>query len=88
MKLHVLMHWTAHLIDLCPESVFQPLLGFPHLFVVLESIKVSQHAHYFRKPMNLTNIEELKCLHLKTKTGIHQQQYLNTDKETVDNTQR
>ena len=37
---------------------------------------MGEDTHHPRKAMNLQHIQELKCLHLKPKAGIHQQQYL------------
>lgn len=35
-----------------------------------------EHAHDSREPMHLTDVEELKGLHLKAKTSIYQHQNL------------
>lgn len=60
-----------YLVNFCPKPVFELLLGLPQSFVGLEWIQVSQHTHDPRETVHLTNVEELKRLHLKAKAGIN-----------------
>ena len=58
------------LIDLCPESVFESFLGLLQRLVVLHTVQMGEDAHDARKTVDLGDVEKLKGLHLKTKTGI------------------
>ncbi len=61
----------VHLVHLCPEAMFEVLLGLPQCLVVPEWIQVSQHTHDSREAVYLADVEELKSLHLKAKAGIN-----------------
>ena len=61
------------LIHLSPKPLFQILLCSLQSFCILESVEVCENAHHSRKSMNLTNIEELEDLHLKTKAGVDEE---------------
>lgn len=63
--------------------MFEVLLGLPQRLVVLECIQVSQHAHDTREAVHLTDVEKLKSLHLKSKTGIDQHQNLEGRTQSV-----
>ena len=61
------------LVHLSPKPLFQILLCSLQSFCILESVEVCENAHHSRKSMNLTNIEELEDLHLKTKAGVDEE---------------
>merc|ERR1719259_1051542 len=61
------------LVNLSPESLFQILLCSLKCLGIFKCVQMGKNTHNPRKSMNLTNIEELKNLHLKSKTGVHQQ---------------
>ena len=62
------------LVHLSPKPLFQILLRSLQSFCILESVEVCENAHHSRKPMNLTNIEELEDLHLKAKVSVDHEQ--------------
>lgn len=68
----------VYLVHLSPEAMFQVFLCLSQSLVVLECIQMSQHTHDTRETVYLTDIEKLKCLHLKAKAGINQHQNLET----------
>lgn len=61
---------TWYLVDLGPEAMFEVFLCLPQRLVVLERIQVSEHTHDTREAMDLADVQELKRLHFKAKTGI------------------
>lgn len=82
---HKVLHQCAtsvqmwvYLVHLSPEAMFEVFLCLSQSLVVLECIQMSQHTHDTRETVDLTDIEELKCLHLKAKAGINQHQNLET----------
>ena len=65
--------------------MFEVLLGLPQRLVVLERVQVSQHAHDTREAVDLTDVEELKSLHLEAEAGVNQHQNLRGKKKHVFN---
>ena len=59
------------LVNLCPKSLLQILLGPLESFGILEGVKVSKDTHNTREPMDLTDVQKLKDLHLKAKAGVN-----------------
>ena len=76
LKQYNYFNFVAHLVDFCPEAMFEDFLCRSQLFVVLEGIEVREHPHYSWEAMYLTNVEELKSLHFKAKACVNQHQYL------------
>ena len=60
-----------YLIDLCPKPMFESFLSLLQGFSIFHQIKMSKDPHDPWKAMNLSDVQELKCLHLKPKTGIN-----------------
>lgn len=67
---------AIHLIYFSPESMLQLLPCLSQLLGILEHVQMGEYTHDLRKSMHLTDVQELKDLHLKTKAGINQQQCL------------
>ena len=65
-----------YLIYLCPEPLLQPLLGLAKCLLRVEHVQVSQNTHHLGEAVDLQDVEELKCLHLKSKAGVHHKQHL------------
>ena len=74
---------ACHLINFSPEASFELFLDFLEGFVVPQKVQVSEYTHDFWKAMHLADIQELKDLHFKAKTGINQEQYLKRSQVTV-----
>ena len=66
----------TYLINFRPEPMFESFFSFAQLFTVFEHVQMGEDAHDFRESMNLTNVQKLKRLHLKPKTGVYEQQHL------------
>ncbi len=66
----------TYLVNFSPEAVFEAFLCFAECLVVLKSVQMCEDAHDSREAMNLANVQELKGLHFKAKTGIYQHQNL------------
>lgn len=60
-----------YLIYLCPEPLFQPLLGLAKCLLREEHVQVGEDTHHLGEAMNLQDVEELERLHLKSEAGIH-----------------
>jgi len=61
-------------MDFLPEALFHALFGLSLIFVFLEIVEVSQHAHYIRHTVVMKQAQEFECLHLKSDRGVNQQQ--------------
>ncbi len=61
-------------MDFLPEALFHALLGLSLIFIFLEVIEVSQHAHYIRHTMVVKQAQEFECFHLKADRRVNQQQ--------------
>ena len=59
-----------HLPHLGPETLLQSLLDFIEYLLVLEHIEMCEDTHNFGEAMGMEGIQELKCFHFKSETGI------------------
>lgn len=76
LDVYVLTGMQLYLVDFSPESVFETFFGFIERLRVLEGVQMCEHPHDPRETVDLTDVEELKRLHFKTKTSIYQHQNL------------
>lgn len=65
-----------YLVHFSPEAMFEAFFGLIECLRVFEGVQMCKHTHDSRKTMDLTDVEELKGLHLKAKTSIYQHQDL------------
>ena len=61
----------VYLINFCPESLFEFLLGLSQSLCAVEHIKMGEDTHHLGETVCLEDVQELKCFHLKTKAGIN-----------------
>ena len=60
-----------HLPHYSPETLLQSLLDLLEYLLVLEHIELCEDTRHFGEAMGLDDIQELKCFHFKSKTGIN-----------------
>ncbi len=64
------------LVNFSPEAVFEAFFVLLSVLLFLKVFPMCEDAHDSREAMNLANVQELKGLHFKAKTGIYQHQNL------------
>ena len=62
---------TAYLLHFSPETLLQSLLDLLEGLLVLERVEMCEDTHHLGEAMGLQDVQELKCLHFKSKTGIN-----------------
>lgn len=79
------MEELGTLVDFCPETMLQPLLGVLECLLLLDEVEVSQKTNDFGETVRLKNVEKLECFlivsktlvlahHLESKTSINHEQ--------------
>ena len=61
---YIFITYYIHLsaaIDFLPETLLESLLDSSELLVVRELVEVSEHTHYFRKPVDLYETPGITC---------------------------